>query len=190
MAKSPSRTSFHFPAEAVAQLKVIAEIAGFANPGDVIRTAILRLDEMLNIYGDGAELFLVTADGKKLNYHYRMPVKFADFDRYYSANLERPSTDEAAQYFFSGPYLDSIARIRAKLGSSSNAEVIRVAMACFRDLIVASRVGAQIWYHAANGATRKIDIHQSVEAQAKPVEAPAQPRLAAPALAHTLDFAI
>jgi hypothetical protein len=137
------RTSFSFPEAAVGALHAIKSRARLENDADVIRVALRSYDDILSIDEAGMDIVVVDKAGEEWNYS-----PYTKFD--HPELARRPvqaagkKGDAPINFFFTGEAVSRIKSIKERSFLNTNADVIRVALTAYDELITVMTAGGRV----------------------------------------------
>jgi hypothetical protein len=147
---APRRTSFLFPTEAATALENIRARTYFDDDADVIRIALAVCDNILELAELHCSIAVRDTNGQEWPY--------SPYTRFEHPNLGEavratPSTKKrpAKNFFFSGEAVERLDSIRARSEVRTNANVIRLALTIFNQLVQVHSAGHRIVVRTTDG---------------------------------------
>jgi hypothetical protein len=135
-----ARTTIQFPRDAAAALNSIRSRTRFNDATDVIRAALSAYDELLEMVDLGFKIFVDLKSGERLSYSPYAPFSYDGLMPFGAKEaVEAPRT-----FVFAADGIARFGSIRKRSFLTSNADVIRAALAAYDELLRVELTGDSI----------------------------------------------
>ncbi len=148
------RTSFHFPREAVAQLNAIRLRTYIDSNAEIIRMAVVAYDELLTLDAAGHRMSVIDRAGASWPFSPFMRLNYPGLAREALNSEAEAASDKAvaANFFFTDDVVDRLESIKQLSHIKSNADIIRVALSQYKELILVHEAGDSVVITARDGS--------------------------------------